>query len=96
MKKVGIIGAGGVALLSNNGEYTSFAYGDDLIRFRTSAKLVRYTGVKKWDDGYLEVGADYGNGEVEEYIDMRPILENLYYDADAFLSPIKRVEVACA
>ncbi len=82
------------AVLSSKGNYTSFAYGGDVIRFATSPRLLRYTCVKKWDDGYLEVGADYGKGEVEDYIDIRAILDNLYYDTDAFLSRIKNVEVA--
>jgi len=30
---------------------------------------------------------------VEDYIDMRAILDNLYYDTDAFLSKIDKVEV---
>ena len=30
----------------------------------------------------------------EEYIDLVPILEKLYFDADKFLEPIKGVEVA--
>ena len=55
---------------------------------------MKYTRIKRWDDGYLEVGADYGKGEVEEYIDIRAILDNLYYDTDAFLDQIKNVEVA--
>lgn len=29
----------------------------------------------------------------EEYIDLIPILENLYFDVDKFLKPIKGVEV---
>ena len=82
------------AVLSSRGNYTSFTYGDDVIRFATSPRLVKYTRIKRWDDGYLEVGADYGKGEVEEYIDIRAILDNLYYDTDAFLSRIKNVEVA--
>ena len=40
-----------------------------------------------------KVGADYGTGEVEDYIDIRAILDNLYYDTDAFLSKIDKVEV---
>jgi len=80
-------------MLSKCGEFSVFDYGQDRIRFRTPTRLVGYTRVKKWEDGYLEVGADYGKGEEEEYIDLRPILDNLYYDADAFLSPIKKVEI---
>jgi hypothetical protein len=30
---------------------------------------------------------------VEEYIDLLHILQNLYYDVDAFLNPIKEVRV---
>ena len=70
-----------------------FSFGRDVIRFATSPRLVKYTRIKKWDDGYLEVGADYGKGEVEDYIDIRAILDNLYYDTDAFLSKIDKVEV---
>ena len=61
-----------------------FKVGEDTIRFATSPRLVRYTRVKRWEDGYLEVGADYGHGEVEDYIDIRQILDNLYYDTDSF------------
>lgn len=84
----------GLARLSSSGSYSMFSYGDDVIRFATSPRLVKYTRIKQWDDGYLEVGADYGKGEVEDYIDMRAILDNLYYDTDAFLSKIDKVEVA--
>lgn len=83
----------GRARLSICGDYTCFSFGGKNIRFLTSKKLVRYTSVRKWEDGYIEVGADYGKGEVEEYIDLRPILDNLYYDTDEFLRPIKSVEV---
>lgn len=86
----------GVAVLSSQGAFTSFAYRGDVIRFRTSKRLVRYSSVRTWDDGYLEVLADYGKGEVEEFIDLRPILDNLYYDVDAFLKPIRKVEVRYA
>ena len=32
----------------------------------------------------------------EEYIDLVPILNNLYIDADAFLKPIRKVELQYA
>ncbi len=39
----------------------------------------RFTEVKEWDNGYIVVMADYeGIGETEEYIDLLPILKNLY------------------
>ena len=81
------------ATLSNDGGFSIFKFGGDTIRFATSPRLVRYTRVKRWDDGYLEVGADYGNGEVDDYIDIRHILDNLYYDTDDFLKGITKVEV---
>ena len=83
----------GSAILSSSGSFSLFKAGGDTIRFATSPRLVRYTRVKRWEDGYLEVGVDYGNGEVEDYIDVRQILDNLYYDTNAFLKNIKKVEV---
>ena len=51
----------------------------------------------EWDYGYIVVNAEYkGVGEVEEYIDLVPILENLYYDVDKFLEPIKEVRIEYA
>ena len=81
------------AILSSSGSFSTFKVGGDTIRFATSPRLVRYTRVKRWEDGYLEVGVDYGHGEVEDYIDVRQILDNLYYDTNAFLKNIKKVEV---
>lgn len=34
------------------------------------------------------------NDKEEEYIDLVPILENLYFDSEAFLAPIKKVRLA--
>ena len=83
------------AKLSNNGLYTIFEFGGQRIRFMTSSKLERYTKVLEWDYGYLVVMAKYkGVGEIEEYIDLIPILQNLYYDVDAVLKPIKEIEIA--
>lgn len=83
------------AILRNNGEYTIFQFNNQIIRFVTSSKLERYTKVVEWDHGYLIVMAKYKNlDEVEEYIDLIPILQNLYYDIDAFLEPIKEVRIS--
>jgi hypothetical protein len=85
------------AILSNSGEFTIFEFNGQVIRFVTSSKLERYTKVLEWDHGYLVVMAKYQNlDEVEEYIDLLPILQNLYYDADAFLDSIKEVRVGYA
>ena len=82
------------ALFSNNGDMTSFRYGNSNIRFRTPKRLKRYTEVKEWDKGYIVVMADYeGLGETEEYIDLLPILKNRYINPETFLKPIKSVQI---
>lgn len=83
------------AQLSNKDGFTIFRYGNSTIRFVAPYSLVRYTKVKKWDDGYLVVDADYSTlGNTEEYIDLRDVLNGLYIDADKFLKPIKKVEIS--
>ena len=63
-------------------------------RNNQSPRLERYTKVVEWDNGYIVVMAKYeGCEEEEEYIDLAPILENLYFDADDFLKPIKKVRI---
>lgn len=82
------------ALLTNDGTYTIFEFNGQKIRFVTSKKLEKYTKIIEWDNGYLVVMAKYqGIPEVEEYIDLIPILEMLYYDVNSFLSPIKEVKI---
>ncbi len=85
----------GIATLSHDGDMTSFKYAGENIRFRTSSALQCYTTVKQWDNGYLVVMARYdGLGEVEEYIDLQPILKNLCIVPDDFLKDIKNVSVS--
>ncbi len=83
------------AILSNDKQFTSFKFNGHNIRFRTSPRLERYTKVVEWEHGYIVVMAKYeGNEkEEEEYIDLVPILQNLYFDVDEFLKPIKRVRI---
>ena len=83
------------ALLSNDNNFTSFEYNGHNIRFRTSTRLERYTEIKEWDHGHLVVMAKYeGIDEPEEeYIDLIPILENLYIDTDVFLETIEGVRI---
>ena len=86
------------ATLANEGAYTLFSFRDRRIKFRAPRCLRRYVKVKSWDDGSLEVEADYGRriGVVEEYIALRPVLCCLMIRPKRFLSPIKNVEVAHA
>lgn len=85
------------AVLSSRGEYTFFSFGGRTLTFLTSKDLDRYVSVKEWDRGYLVVQAKFkSRGEEEEYIDLLPILDNLYMDAEAFLKPIKGVDILYA
>ena len=82
------------AILSNDRLFTSFMFNGHNIRFRTSPRLERYTKIVEWDNGYIVVMAKYeGCEEEEEYIDLIPILENLYFDVDDFLKPIQKVRI---
>jgi hypothetical protein len=92
------MGVDNEAILSSNGNMTSFSANGRVIRFRMPESLVRYEAVTKWDDGYIECLATYDNPLVteEEYIDLVPILERLYFDSEAFLSRIERVRVSYA
>ena len=77
------------AILSNNGEYTTFTCGGRTLTFLTSKDLDRYLEVKEWDNGYLVVKAKYSHNQKdeEEYIDLIPILENLNYETLLFIKP---------
>lgn len=86
------------AYLSNEGQYTIFSFGDSRLKFIAPYSLERYESVVNWDNGYLVVMAKYAHNKdsEEEYIDLLPILKNLYINPKDFLSPIKSVEVRYA
>lgn len=83
------------ATLSNERDYTVFKFEKRIIRFKTAYSLEYYSSVKEWDHSYLVVMAKYQHNkdDEEEYIDLVPILENLYIDADEFFSQIKEVRI---
>ena len=84
------------ATLSNEKNYTVFRFNGHIIRFIAPYSLDYYTEVKEWDNGYLVVMAKYKQNKEpeEEYIDLVPILQNLYFDTDKFLKSIKGVKIA--
>ena len=84
-----------VAVLSSFDKYTTFSFQGKKLTFRTCDGLDRYTKVLLWDNGYIEVMAKYRQREqeIEEYIDLSPVLDSLYMNKDAFLSGIKRVRI---
>ena len=83
------------AILSSFDKYTTFSFGDKTLTFRTCNNLERYTKVTLRDSGYIEVMAKYKHKreEIEEYIDLIPVLEDLYMDTEKFLAPIKEVKI---
>ncbi len=83
------------AFLSNKGNFTVFRYGNYIIRFKAPYSLERYTAIKEWDNGYLVVMAKYKHNQEseEEYIDLIPILEDLYILPEEFLKSIKEVKI---
>lgn len=84
-----------VAYLSNTGDCIHFSFRDKNIRFKGPYSLMRFAKVKKWDHGYIVVDAvfQHSSQPIEDYIDLVPILKNLYIDADEFLSNIQKVEL---
>lgn len=83
------------AVLSSKDQFTLFRFRDFLIRFRAPYSLEKYTAVKEWDQGYLVVMAKYRHNKdaEEEYIDLVPILKDLYISPEEFLRPIKGVRI---
>lgn len=83
------------AILTSDQKYTIFKYGKHIIRFKAPYSLEKYVSIKEWDNGYLVVMAKYrhNENEEEEYIDLIPILQALYFDVDDFLKPIEKVRV---
>lgn len=85
----------GVTFLNNDNNYTIFRYKNHVICFLTPYSLERYVEVKEWDNGYLVVMTKCKHNDelVEEYIDLLPVLDNLYFDKSEFLGSIRRVEI---
>ena len=85
-----------VAYLSNKGRYTVFQFGETTLTFIAPTPLERYVEVTEWDRGYIVVQTKYAlhDEPIEEYIDLVPVLESLYYDPEEFCAQIDRVEVA--
>jgi hypothetical protein len=86
------------AVLSSFDNYTTFSFGGKTLTFRTCDGLEKYVRVLTWDNGYIEVLAKYRQmeHEIEEYIDLIPVLDDLFMDKNAFLKPIKNVRIEYA
>lgn len=86
------------AFLSSFDKYTTFSFGGKTLTFRTCDNLEKYTKILLWDNGYIEVMAKYKNkdNEIEEFIDLEPVLDGLFMDKKSFLKPIKEVKIQYA
>lgn len=86
------------AVLSSFDRYTTFSFRGRTLTFRTCDNLDKYTRVLLWDNGYIEVMAKYftKDREIEEYIDLTTVLDELHMDRDKFLKPIKEVRIEYA
>lgn len=85
----------GIAVLSSFDDYTTFSFRGKKLTFRTCNGLERYTKVLLWKNGCIEVTAKYKENadEIDKYIDLTPILDELYMDREEFLSPINGVKI---
>ncbi|MDY6308466.1 MAG: hypothetical protein SPL71_10550 [Oribacterium sp.] len=82
------------AILGNSEGYTTFSFGDTIVRFKAPYSLEYYDHVIKWKRGYLVVDAKYAHNQEneEEYIDLVPIFNGLYIP-ETLLNDIDEVEV---
>ncbi len=83
------------AVLTNDNTYTIFKFGEYTVRYKSPYSLEYYSSIKEWDNGYIVVMTKYKHSEelIEEYIDLTPILDDLYIEKEEFLSPIKEVVI---
>lgn len=82
------------AILTNEKDYTIFKFKNYILRFKAPYSLEWYDKVTKWDNGFITVMTKYRHSEelIEEYIDLDPILNNLYIPKEK-IKDIKEVRV---
>ena len=68
------------AILTNDKNYTIFKFKDYTLKIKAPKCLEWYSKVTEWDNGYIVVMTKYTYSEelVEEYIDLEPVLDDLY------------------
>ena len=82
------------AILTNDKDYTIFKFKNYVLKFKAPYSLEWYSAVTMWDNGYIVVMTKYKHSEelIEEYIDLNPILKNLYISKEE-IKDIKEVRV---
>ncbi|MGN1404878.1 MAG: hypothetical protein ACI4WM_01300 [Erysipelotrichaceae bacterium] len=83
------------AYLSYDEKYTIFKFENANIRFLSPYSLEYFAEVKQWENGYLVVMAKYRHNDIpeEEYIDLIPVLEDLYIEPESFIKQIQKVDI---
>lgn len=84
-----------VLKLSCDHQYVYLKGGLYDLRFKSPKGLEAFVDIVHWDDGYLVVKAQYSHQDeaIEDYIDVRNLLEDLGLDADFFLKSVTGVEI---
>jgi|GEM_PF-572775 len=84
------------AYLYNEGDYTFFKVGREIVKFRTSPYLENYTEIKEYDDGYMVLMAQLSTLPVpdEDYFDIKGVFNELELDTSV-LSQVSEVIIKC-
>ena len=84
------------AYLYNDGDYTFFKVGREVVKFRTSPYLENYTEIKEYDDGYMVLMAQLSTlaAPDEDYMDIKGVFEELELDT-SILSQVSEVIIKC-
>lgn len=84
------------AYLYNDGDYTFFKVGREVVKFRTSPYLENYTEIKEYDDGYMGLMAQLSTlaAPDEDYMDIKGVFEELELDT-SILSQVSEVIIKC-
>ena len=82
------------AILYNRSNIIIFECKDYKIRIKGPYSLEYFSHIKEWDKGYIVVMTKYKHSKelIEEYIDLEPILDDLYIDKEELLKSIKGVK----
>lgn len=82
------------AYLSNNGSYSYFKVGKEVVKFITSPYLEKYVKIKEWDKGYLVVDIKLSTKDNidEDYLDIESIFEEICLDTSV-LNEIEEVVI---
>lgn len=76
-------------------EYICFDYKNRTIRFLGPYSLERFLRIVSYEQGLITVIGLYNGEEVEDYIDLNYVLDQLYIDPEEFLHGLSEVKIKC-